>query len=359
MSSESPHYTNNTPPVPGLVKVPVERTGTADSPFRRVAKFLLLIGQDEAARVLAGLASDQVEKVVLEIASIRRVDQDEAAIILAEFESLLTRAREPSGGISTARGILEAAFGTEKAADMLRKAVPQAEGRPFDYLEGVDSERIAFVLAGELPAVKALVLSQLQSTQAAKVIKQFSDTEKKDVVLRLAKLTRINPDVLRRVDESVREKMQGINTKTAESVDGRTALAEILRRMDGSSEKEILDSLAGTDPDLGRDIRERLFTLDDIVHADDRFMQEVLRPMTERDIAILLAGKNENFRTKILANVSRTRGAAVLEEEGLIRPLARSDSERVTSEFFIKMRRGWEEGKFMIQGRDDKEVWIQ
>ena len=81
--------------------------------------------------------------------------------------------------------------------------------------------------------------------------------------------------------------------------------------------------------------------------------------MTERDIAILLAGKNENFRTKILANVSRTRGAAVLEEEGLIRPLARSDSERVTSEFFIKMRRGWEEGKFMIQGRDDKEVWIQ
>jgi flagellar motor switch protein FliG len=344
--------------LPGLLKVPASGEGGKESSYRKVAKFLLLIGVDEAAKVIAKLTPEQTEKVVLELASIRSVDKDEASVVLAEFDSLLKQAREPSGGVETARTILEAAFGPERAEAMLLKAVPDAHGRPFDYLDDIDPDRLSRLIVDELPAVKALVLSQIKPKLAADVIKLMGEDEKKETVMRLAKLKAINPDVLRRVDDTMREKVLSLSTTTSDSIDGRSALAEILKRMDGASEQSILSNLSDSDPDLGKNLRERLFTVDDIVAADDRFVQETLRPMSEHDLAVLVAGKGENFRNKIFGNMSKTRGALVLEEEKIVSPVTRAESEKVTSLFFSVMRRGWEEGKFYIAGRSDKEVWV-
>jgi len=342
----------------GLIKVPVTGPDGKESPYRKVAKFLLLIGVEEAAKVMAKLTPEQTEKVVLELASIRRVDPDEASVVLAEFESLLRQAREPAGGVDTARTILEAAFGPERAEEMLLRAVPYANGRPFDYLDGIDSDRLLRLIADELPAVKALVLSQLKPSLAAAVIKLMPDADKNDVVIRLARLKSINPEVVRRVDETMREKVTNLSAASADSIDGRSALAEILKRMDSSSERAILSGLTDADPDLGKDLRERLFTIDDVVRCDDRFLQSTLRPMAERDLAILIAGKDELFRSKILANLSKTRGAVVLEEEQIAQPISRADSERVTGAFFATVRRAWESGECFIDGRDGKEVWV-
>ena len=73
----------------GLLKVPVEQTPDGkDSVYRRVAKFLLLIGEDEAAKILPHLSETQIEKIIPEIASIRTVSKEEAAVILEEFNGL-------------------------------------------------------------------------------------------------------------------------------------------------------------------------------------------------------------------------------------------------------------------------------
>jgi len=346
--------------LPGLIKVPsATGEGGTESPYRRVAKFLLIIGVDEAAKVMARLTPEQTEKVVLEIASIRRVDPEEATGVLAEFESLLRKAREPSGGLEPARTILEGAFGADRAEAMLNKAVPSGGVRPFDYLDGIDPERLRALVADELPAVKALVLSQLEPKLAAAVIARMQPDEKKDTVLRLAKLTSINPEVLRRVDEALREKTMNASATSSDSIDGRNALAEILKRMDGRSEQAILSGLADSDPDLGRDLRDRLFTIDDIVRADDRFVQETLRSMDDREVALVLAGKGAAFRAKLLANVSRGRAALIAEEERVSGPFPRHEADRASSSFFSVMRRAWEDGKYVIAGRDEGEQWVK
>lgn len=357
-SSQTPRGTSDAASaLPGLIKVP-SASGGKESPYRKVAKFLLLIGVDEAAKVMAKLTEAQTEKVVLELASIRRVDKDEAAIVLAEFESLLAQAREPEGGVATARSILEAAFGSERADAMLKRAVPNFAGKPFDYLDGIEPDRLARIIEDELPAVKALVLSQLKPKLAADVIRGMGDAEKSEVVLRLAKLKAIDPEVLRRVDDAIREKVESVRAPSSDSIDGRSALASILKHMDVSSEKSILVGLSDSDPDLGKDLRERLFTIDDVVNASDKFLQETLRGLSDHDLAALIAGKDDTFRDKILSNVSRSRGAIVLEEESVISPVTRAESERVTGAFFSTMRRAWENGEFFIAGRDAKEVWV-
>ncbi|HIW35793.1 MAG TPA: flagellar motor switch protein FliG [Candidatus Treponema faecavium] len=341
----------------GLLKVPAAANaedGAAgkDSNYRRVAKFLLLIGTDEAAKVISHLSPEQTERIIPEIASIRRVDPDEAAVILAEFQTLLKRSRE-GGGVETARTILEKAYGTEKAGEMLQKAVPFADGVPFEYLQEMDSDRVFYLLHDESPGIRALVLSRLKPALAAGVINRMKPEDKKETVYRLAKMSSVSPEMLRGVDQAMHEKVLAVNTAAADTMDGRNALSEILKRMPPSAEQSILDCLAEQDPELGSDIRERLFTIDDAVNADNKFIQQHLHKMSNEDIAYLIAGKPDSFRDKILNNVSKGRSAYILEEERLRRPMRKKDCDRVTIDFFGVLRRAWEEGRLFIKNRTD------
>ena len=325
-----------------------------DSIYRRVAKFLLLIGIDEAAKIIPHLSPEQTEKIIPEIASIRSVDPDEATVILAEFENLVQRSRE-DGGVTTAKTILVKAFGEERANEMLQKTVPFPNGKPFDYMQEMEGERVFFLLKEESSAVQALVLSQLKPKVAADVINQMELSAKTEVVRRLATLKKIDPEVLRRVDQAMSEKVKTANTSKSDSIDGRGALADILKKMSPDSEKNILSMLSNTDPDLGVDLRQRLFTVDDVINCDDRVMQEKLHQMSEIEIAYLVAGKSQEFRDKIFKNISKGRGDIVLEEENLHKPMLKKDCELVTSEFFSYLRRKWEAGELRIIGRDDEQ----
>ncbi|HHU35964.1 MAG TPA: flagellar motor switch protein FliG [Treponema sp.] len=340
----------------GLLKIP--RKDGRESSYRRVAKFLLLIGIDEAAQIVSRLDENQVEKVMLELSTIRSVPKDESTVILAEFESLLKQAREPLGGVGTARSILEGAFGKERAAEMLEKAVPTLHGKPFDYLQNINGEKLYRLIKGELSSAKALVLSQTKPEIAAQVIKLMDDDEKKETVFRLARMGSVSPEVLRRVDETMREKVEAIDMPSEDTIDGRSALASILKKMDGQSEKSILNRLENTDPELGRDIRDRLFTYDDIIRADDVYLQGVLRTLSDHDFAVLITGKSDALRSKLLSNVSKNRRNEVLEEEKLIVPLTRQESRQVTESFYQVVRTAWEDGKFRLSDDLENDEWV-
>ncbi len=343
----------------GLIKVPEsprEKDGK-ENIYRRVAKFLMLIGVDEAAKILPHLTEEQTEKIIPEIASIRYVEPDEAKEILEEFQGLVKQARE-EGGIDTARAILEKAFGTHKASVILEKTTSNISGKPFEYLSEADSDRVSFLLKDESNAVKALVLSYLKPKTSAQVINTLSTDDKKDVVMRLARLTKISPEIVQRVDKSLQEKMNRQATSKSDSIDGKNVLAQILKRMSPEAEEGILNNLAETDAALGEDLRERLFTSEDIINADDRFIQDKLHDMDEEEIAYLIAGKNDDFRQKILSNVSENRRKSIIETEDFLKPMRKSDCDKATSQFFAILRRAWEDGNLYIKGRDD-ELYVK
>ncbi len=342
----------------GLIKVPRPETkpGEKESVYHRVAKFLLVIGIDEASKILPHLTEEQTEKIIPEIASIQKVTPEEAAAVLKEFESLLEKARE-SGGLDTAKNILTKAFGDKKAKDLLAKTGSSNQQKPFEFLKGVEPERIELLLHEESASVKSLVLSQLEPKTAAAIITNMTAEEKKDIVVRLAKMKPVLPEILQKIDRSLHDKMLTQNTEKSQLLDGKNALAQILKRMSPSAEEKILGSLSEENPELGADLRERLFTEEDVLGADSRYLQNYLHDMSDTDIAFLIAGKKDEFRTKILTNVSKTRAQIILEEEDIRKPMKKSDCEKITSHFYASLRRAWEEGKLIVTGRDD-EIYV-
>jgi len=342
----------------GFVKVPIiEGEEGKESSFRRVAKFLLLIGVDQASKILPLLPQEQIERLMIEIASIRYVDPEEATVILAEFQAL-SKKHDAIGGIEKAREILEATYGKEKAAYMLEKSVPKQIEEPFTYLNDLDGEKLYFVLKDEALAIKTLVLSKVKPSLAADTIKKMPDEEKKQTILRLAKMQNIDQDTIKRVDFMIKEKVKVIGNTNSEIVDGRGALAEILKRMELKSETAILDSIESADPELSKDLYERLFTKDDVLNADDRYLQEFLHKMSDKEIAILISDKSLEFRGKILSNVSSGRGMNIVDEENLIKPLRKVDVDAATKEFYSKLRNAYEKGDLYVKGRSEDDIYV-
>ena len=338
-----------------LYKVPKPEQ-KEDSIYRRVAKFLIIIGEDEAAKVLPHLAEEQIEKIIPEIASIKSVSPEESKRILEEFKGLIKQSRQ-SGGVETARDILQKVYGKEKAQEVLDRAMPFSEGKPFEYLNDADSERVYLLLKEESVGVQTIVLSHLVPKKAAQIINLMKEDEKKEVMIRLAKMEKISPDVIKRIDKSLHQKSLKQTSEKAESIDGKNVLAQILKKMDPKSESEIINVLSEDNPDLGEDLRSRLFTIEDVVNADDRFIQEKLRDMSIDEICYLIAGKSVEFREKILSNVSKGRKAEILEQESILSPMRKSECERITSIFFSILRRSFDEGHLIIKGRND-DVYV-
>ena len=342
----------------GLLKVPVSKKEAdgRDSVYRRVAKFLLIIGVDEAAKILPHLTEEQTEKIIPEIASIRSVSPEEIRQILEEFETLLKNARE-GGGIDTAREILRKAYGEKKAKELIDKSVPFPLEKPFEYLNDIDNERINLLLKEESVQVKALILSHLNPKKAASVINLMDSKEKSEVAFRLLKLEPVSPEVIKNLDEVLHKKVLLQNSQRTNSLDGKNILAEILKKMSFSTENSILSKISTEEPSLANDLRERLFTVDDVVNSDDRFVQEILMMYSNYEIACLVYKREEKFTKKIFQCISQGRVSQVQEELNINQTFLKSECDKIYSKFLNTLRNAFEEGKLFIKNRTD-DVYV-
>jgi flagellar motor switch protein FliG len=185
------------------------------------------------------------------------------------------------------------------------------------------------------------------------VLARSTEDRKFDVVRRIGRLNQVAPEVLERVASALMEKARHIGGAGTVDVDGMSALAEILKAVDYSFGDRLLGELEDEDPDLGRDLKERLYTLDDVVDADDRPLEDKLRTMPDYNIALLLKGKNAAFTEKILSNVSTQRRALIREEAELLGPVARKDVDEASRDFLAWFRLNREAGNILLLSDED------
>ncbi|MDR1126673.1 MAG: flagellar motor switch protein FliG [Treponema sp.] len=329
-----------------------------ESRYRKVAKFLILIGKEAAAQILSKLEPDQVEAVSKELVTIRGISEEESKSLLDEFRSLTALSGGYkgafSGGVGEARSLLYAAFGPEKGESILKRTVPAAADKPFVFLEEFSAGQLEILFKDESPATEAMVLSRLPPKLAAEVIKNTEPGRKVEIIKRIAKIGKIAPSVLEAVASALKKKVQKIGKNETEEIDGMSALTAILKAADVPFEEKLLDELAQEDVMLSYSLRAALYTLDDVVKADDRVIEEKLRGMSEKEIVYLIKGQSRPFIEKIMSNISTQRRAVIREESDMIGPIPRIDADTVAADFLTWFRRGREKGTIMLM--DDEDV---
>ena len=345
-------------PRPGSV-LPRDGTGGEDSKCRRVAKLLVLIGGDRAASILSELDAEQVEEISREIASIRGISAAEGEAILAEFRSLLSTpfgySGAASGGVEAARRILYAAYGPLQGEALLNKSVPGSRENIFGFLETFAADQLALLLRDEAPPTAALILARLSPKLTAAVLGKTPAEHKSDILRRIAHQGDVAPEVLDRVAAAVKEKARHLgNAGTKDfAIDGMQALAAILKQGDYSFGDRLITELETESPGIGKDLKERLYTLDDVIDMPDRPLREKLAAMTDQDIALLLKGRGADFGEKILSCVSAARRKQIREEGEIMGAVPKRDSDAAAGELLAWFRLARESGEIILESDED------
>jgi Flagellar motor switch protein len=334
---------------------------TPESKYRRVAKFLILIGSEQAAEILAELDSDQVEEISKEIAHIKTIDPEEGKKILEEFHNLFSRpyifSGKSYGGIEAARRILYAAKGPEKGEEILNRAVPDSKENLFSFLEEFSPEQLVMLLKPESAQTIAMILSRLPSKLSAETIIKLPPDSKPEVLRRIAYQREISPEVLEQVTAGLREKARNISGGAGDiEIDGMQTLAAILKQGDYDFGDKIINELEQSSPDIGKTLKEKIYTLDDVICTVDKPIQEKLSLMSDQEIAILIKGRGKQFCEKILSCVSAGRRKLIREEFEIMGAVSKRDCDTAAGEFLTWFRKARENGDIILY--TDKDIFI-
>lgn len=339
-----------------------ERTGflkltKEKADYSKIAKFLLLLGREEAVKVIKHLSPQEVEKISQEISHTTRVDRVEAESLLKEFgfdrEKVAVRVR---GGADAASEILTRAFGKEESERMLRKAVPEVVPGPFSFLNDLEFDQLIMLLKDESSQVIALILRYLDPALSSKVLNVIDRKLSTAIIKRIAKGGSISSEVIAGMEESLREKIRNQGEVDSEEIDGPLALAGILKFMNLEDEQKILEALSEEDDQMSKKIKEKLFTIDTVLHIDRNDLQKILNEMSEREIVLILRAVDEEVKKKIRGSLSLGRLLLIDEEDEILGPLKKYDADLQLKDFLTKLRKREEEGAFIIIREEDQLI---
>lgn len=336
----------------GLIKF--QKAGNG---YRKVAKFLLLLGKDDAAKILRQFNEEEIVAITAELATIHRVEKAEATQLVEEFNFIKTRQQLPQGGVDVARNILVNAFGEKVGREKLLKSVPEkVEEKPFEFLADIDIAQLMFLLKPESILVIASIIPFLPQDKAVSLFKSLDNVTKVEVAKRISRRNKLDPESMKIVSVTLKEKLRQQGKVVTEEKDGKEALANILKYMDIDAEQAILGELELESVALSAAVKEKLFTIDMITNIDDTDFQKILVSYEDKDLAIILKGKAKEIEHKILSNVSQNRAAIILQEKGFLGVMKRSDVEESTKLFLSNLRRMHLLGQIVL--RNPNEEWI-
>jgi flagellar motor switch protein FliG len=323
----------------------------------KVAILFVALGQEASGEVLKYLSDYEVEEITQAIANLKNVSVAQQDKVLEEFEQhMLAGAWVSQGGMDFARQALERAVGPRRAQEILDR-VMHTVSSGFFMLKNVAPDQIAPFISQEHPQTIALILSQLESTQASGILTQLPERMQADVAYRIATMENITPTVLKQIEESLEASLRDILGGNKD-VGGPKVVADILNLTGPSVEKNVLDQMDATDPEVAESVRNLMFTFGDIVRLTDREIQILLREVDQKDLVIALKAASEELKNKILANMSEQVRIFITEEMEFLGPMRLSEVEEVQLRIVQQVRQLEEQGQVTIVRGESEDTFV-
>lgn len=323
---------------------------------QKAAILLISLGPDVSAKVYKHLSDEEIERLSLEISSVKKVDSDLKEDVLDQFHQIaLAQDYISQGGVGYAKTVLEKAFGKQEATNIINRLTSSLQVRPFDFARKADSHQVLNFIQSEHPQTIALVLSYLDPEQAGQILSELQDEVQADVAKRIATMDSTSPDIISQVEQVLERNLSSSLTEDYTQTGGIESVVEVLNSVDRSTERTILDTLEIQDPELADEIKKRMFVFEDIVILDNRAIQRVIREVDNDDLRLSLKVASEEVKDIVFKNMSQRMSETFKEEMEFMGPVRLRDVEEAQMRIVSTIRRLEEIGEIIIArgGSDD------
>lgn len=313
---------------------------------RKAAIVLMALGEEKSAQVFKHLQEHEVEALAREIASVGNVNAEVGETVLSEFKDMTeAMAHIASGGVDQARKLLERSLGpdaTKRILDRVIKSFNVSAG--FASLEKANPQQLSKFILGEHPQTIAVILAHLNAGAAAQLVSQLPDDLRADVIVRMASIDEILPEVIGRISTVIEQRLKSLGGPSREQHGGVKAVAELFNRMDRSLSQSALEMVEERSQDLAVQIRNLMFVFDDLATVEDQGIREIVNRADKKVLTVALKGASEEIRNRFFNNMSKRAVEMLREEMEIMGAVRLREVEKAQQEVVAIARKLEEEG---------------
>lgn len=323
-----------------------ELNGTA-----KAAVLLLSLGEEHAAGVMKHMGPKEVQQVGTAMASLTNVTTETLDSVVGQF--ITTIGGQTALGIDSdkyIKNVLTSALGVDKAGGVIDRILLGRNSKGLEQLKWMDPRSIADFVRLEHPQIIAIVLSYLDSDQAAETLSYLAPKIRPDVLMRIAVLEGVQPDALQELDAIMEHQLSGNSGAQTAQMGGIQTAANILNFMEGSSSAELIDAVVEADDEIGQLIQDKMFVFDNLIDVDDRGIQGLLKEVSTDVLTLALRAAEEALKEKVFANMSKRAAEMLRDDMEAAPPSKLSDVEAAQKEVLVIARRLSDSGEISLGG---------
>ena len=282
---------------------------------QKVAILLASLNDRTAASILQRLDPAVMSRVANAIRNLGTVPGEVRREVIADcLRGIVDSRTSVHGDEQTVNKLLAKAIGEKRAAALLQSS-SSSDQVPFAALRDSSAEQIASIIAREQPSIIALVLRYLDPVTAAQTMGLLPREVSRKVLVIMCTGKPPSETVVRQVEGYLTSRLgKSKKTETLADNDIMGMVTNILQQVEHSLSDDLLNAIDESSSALGAELRDRLFSFDDVIKISDVDMRRILQETDMSVLSVALRNAPVDVREKFFKNMSK-RAAEGLKEE--------------------------------------------
>jgi len=264
-----------------------------------------------AGPIVSELTEADLRKLRAVASTMREVPSGAIDEAFREFLSRSSAAvAVPRGGLPYLRRLSANAIGETRAREVFEDGVTS----PLARLEGAAPDAVASLLSNEPPQLVAAVLARMEPKAAAAILGSMPVDRQGTIIAHVSQMTELPAKVVEDIATALAGELPTDDAATLVSVDGIARAAEMLNAAGKESSTAILQLIEAENDTLAKEVRQAMFTFEDIKRLDPRAMRELLREVPSERLTISLKGASAEILNAVYSGLS-SRAADLIKDE--------------------------------------------
>jgi len=310
--------------------------------------FLLSLDEAVAAPIVSELSEIDLRKLRAVASTMREVPAGALDDAFREFlERSSSAVAVPRGGLPYLRRLSAGVLGEARAREVFEDGVTS----PLARLESAAPDAVAALLTHEPPQLIAAILARLEPRAAAGILGALPLERQSAVIAHVSKMTELPAKVVEDVASALANELPTDDAATLVSVNGLAKAAEMLNAAGRETSTAILRRIEDEDVDVASEVRQAMFTFDDLGRLDAKAMRELLREVPPERLTLALKGATQEVLDAVFASLSARAAELIRDDLDLLGKVRKNDLEAARREIVEAALRLEADGRVDL-GRD-------
>jgi len=320
----------------------------------KTAILLYALGPEASAPIVRDLNNETLIQLGQRMSDLGKIEAETLQAVVQEYldihhsdDPLLRSSRKD------VLSLLKYAVNEDRHAQIVAGLDAPRKFSIWEKLSRLKPEMIKPYVENEHPQTVALILGNVEPSVASRVIALLPEDMQMSVVMRMSKIETVPSDLVRDIEETLEEELSGMEGSSGLTFDGMVNVVEILKKLDKTVSKPILERLQEKDEKLFEQVDRLLLVFEDLNELSDRDVQSILKHIYSDDLVKALKGAPDTLADKFFGNMSKRAAEIMREDMEVMGPLKLADVEESQQNIIKTVRKLDDEGSITLGGNEE------